>query len=134
MTISKLPYYIAFFTLFIIGQSLAYWGSFVSLPYKNLSQWQAFKISIPFVWADWIFLTKAFELLQQYNLFTPTRLLFIRIIFHFTGALIINKFYLKQTIHFSDLIAIVLLFSAYVISELRLFSKLLGLPINKKSE
>jgi hypothetical protein len=107
--LSKLPYYVNFFTLFIIGLSLSCWGSLVSLPYKNLTQWQAFKISVPFVWVDWIFLTRAFKVLEDYSLFTPTHLLFIRIIFNFIGIFIINTFYLKQNIYFSDIVAIILL-------------------------
>ena len=41
MDYSKLPYYALFLFLFILGQSLSMWGQFVTLPYKNLSMWEA---------------------------------------------------------------------------------------------
>ena len=52
--IEKLPYYIVFLFLFILSQSLSMWGQFVTLPFKNLSMWEAYKMAIPFAWLDWI--------------------------------------------------------------------------------
>ena len=70
MQSSKLPYYLEFAILFVIGQSLVMFGSFISLPYKNLSTWEAIKMSLPFVWINWLFLTFANMLLHKYSLFT----------------------------------------------------------------
>ena len=44
----KLPYYVLFLFLFILAQSLSMWGQFVTLPYKNLTMWEAYKMAIPF--------------------------------------------------------------------------------------
>ena len=121
--------YVMFFILFIIGQSLTMIGSFISLPYKNLSIWQALKMSLPFVWLDWIFLTYAVTLLHTHSLLTNTQFLFLIIVFQFGAALLINKFYLKQVINNSDYVSVGLLIVGYIISEFHLFSKFFNLPI-----
>jgi hypothetical protein len=133
---SQIINYTIFFILFVIGQSLVMIGSFISLPYKNLSMWESLKMSLPFVWADWIFLTFAIMLLHKYSLLSNTQFLFTLIVFQFGATLLINKFYLKQIINISDYVAIGLLIIAYIISQFNLFSKLFNLPIpeNKKEE
>ena len=131
---SQVINYILFFTLFVIGQSLVMIGSFISLPYKNLSMWESLKMSLPFVWADWLFLTFAIMLLHKHSLLTNTQFLFALIVFQFGVTLLINRFYLKQKINISDYVAIGLLIIAYIISELHLFSKLFGLPIPKRED
>jgi hypothetical protein len=108
-------------------------GSFISLPYKNLSIWEAIKMSLPFIWLDWIFLTYAITLLHRHSLLTNTQFLFTVIVFQFGAALIINKFYLKQIINNSDYVAIALLVVGYIISEFHLFSKFFNLPIPKET-
>ena len=126
--------YIIFFILFIIGQSLVMIGSFISLPYKNLTLWQSIKMALPFVWLDWIFLTYAISLMHKHSLLTNTQFLFSIIVFQFGAALLINKFYLKQTINISDYFAIILLVFAYIISEFHLFSKFFNLPITEEKK
>ena len=130
---SNLMNYVIFFILFIIGQSLTIFGSFVSLPYKNLTVWEAIKMSLPFVWLDWLFLTYAVLLLHKHSLLTNTQFLFTIIVFQFGAALLVNKFYLKQTINKSDYVAIGLLVIAYIISEFHLFSKFFKLPIPEET-
>ena len=41
MEYAKLPYYVLFLVLFIVAQSFSMWGQFVTLPYKNLTMWEA---------------------------------------------------------------------------------------------
>jgi hypothetical protein len=133
---SQIMNYIMFFILFAIGQSLVMIGSFISLPYKNLSMWESLKMSLPFVWADWIFLTFAIMLLHKYSLLSNTQFLFTLIVFQFGVTLLINKFYIKQKIDISDYVAICLLIVAYIISQFHIFSKFFNLPIpeEKKAE
>jgi hypothetical protein len=109
-------------------------GSFISLPYKNLTLWQSIKMALPFVWLDWIFLTYAISLMHTHSLLTNTQFLFLIIVFQFGAALLINKFYLKQIINISDYFAIVLLVFAYIISEFHLFSKFFNLPITEEKK
>jgi len=127
-------HYVIFFILFIIGQSLVITGSFISLPYKNLTLWQSIKMTLPFVWLDWIFLTFAISLMHKHSLLTNSQFLFLIIVFQFCLALLINKFYLKQTINISDYFAIILLVFAYIISEFNLFSKFFNLPISEEKK
>ena len=130
---SKIMNYSIFFLLFIIGQSLVTIGSFVSLPYKNLSIWESIKMSLPFIWLDWVFLTFAVTLLHKHALLTNTQFLFTVIVFQFAAGMIMNKFYLKQTINTSDYVAFGLIIVAYIISEFHLFSKFFNLSIPKKT-
>ena len=57
MDFSKLPYYALFLFLFIVAQSLSMWGQYVTLPFKNLSMWEAYKMAIPFAWMDLLVMT-----------------------------------------------------------------------------
>jgi len=126
-------YYMLFFISFAIGQSLVMIGSFISLPYKNLTLWQSIKMTLPFVWVDWIFLTFAISLMHKHLLLTNTQFLFSVIVFQFGVALLINKYYLKQVINNSDYVAIALLIVAYIVSEFHLFSKFFNLPIPQET-
>ena len=93
---SKPLQYILFFILFLLGQGLSMWGQFVTLPYKNLSMWDAYKMAIPFAWMDWFVMTFTVMVGDKYNLVTPTQDTFLLIILQFILVLIINHFYLKQ--------------------------------------
>jgi len=130
---TDLKYFFIFFVLFTIGQSLVMIGQFISLPYKNLTLWEGIKMSLPFVWADWIFMTFAVSYLHKYSLFTNTQFLFMIILFQFGAAILINKFYLKQKIYISDYVAILLLGVAYIISQFHLFSKYFTFHKEKKN-
>jgi hypothetical protein len=90
-------------------------------------------MSLPFIWLDWIFLTYAITLLHKHSLLTNTQFLFTIIVFQFGAAMVMNKFYLKQTINPSDYIAFGLIIIAYIISELHMFSKFFNLPIPKET-
>ena len=93
---SKPLQYITYLLLFITGQSLSMWGQYVTLPYKNLSMWEAYKMAIPFAWLDWIVMTFTIMIGDKYELVTPTQDTFLLIIIQFGLILLINKFYLKQ--------------------------------------
>jgi len=128
---SKPLQYIAYLLLFVTGQSLSMWGQYVTLPFKNLTYWQAFTMAIPFAWADWFFMTFAINIGNKYELATPTQDTFLLIILQFTLVLLINQFYLKQKIYRSDIIAFGILLIGYFISFFHLVSKALNLPIHK---
>jgi hypothetical protein len=131
---SKPVQYIVYLLLFITGQSLSMWGQYVTLPFKNLTYWQAFSMAIPFAWADWFFMTFAIDIGHKYELVTPTQDTFLLIILQFTLVLLINQFYLKQKVYRSDIIAFGILLIGYFISFFSLVSKALDLPIEKKKE
>jgi hypothetical protein len=126
---SKPLQYIVYLLLFVTGQSLSMWGQYVTLPFKNLTYWQAFSMAIPFAWADWFFMTFAIDIGHRYKLVTPTQDTFLLIILQFSLVLLINQFYLKQKVYRSDVIAFGILLIGYFISFFHLVSKALKIPI-----
>ena len=132
MNYSILPHYILFLFLFTISISLSSWGQYVTLPYKDLSMWQAYKMAIPFVWIEWIILTYAISFQDKYNLFTPTNIILLLMITQFTTVLIINKFYLKNETFISDIVAFFIILLGFLISFLNLISKAFNLPIQSE--
>ena len=126
---SKPLQYLVYLLLFITGQSLSMWGQYVTLPFKNLTYWQAFSMAIPFAWADWFFMTFAVDVGHRYKLVTPTQDTFLLIILQFSLVLLINQFYLKQKVYRSDIIAFGILLIGYFISFFHLVSKAFNIPI-----
>lgn len=126
---SKPLQYLVYLVLFITGQSLSMWGQYVTLPFKNLTYWQAFSMAIPFAWADWFFMTFAVDIGHRYKLVTPTQDTFLLIILQFSLVLLINQFYLKQKVYRSDIIAFGILLIGYFISFFHLVSKAFNIPI-----
>jgi hypothetical protein len=134
MDYSTLPYYILFLFLFIISVALSSWGQYVTLPYKDLSMWQAYKMAIPFVWIEWIIMTYAISFQDNYNLFTPTNIILLLMITQFTTVLIINKFYLKNETFISDIVAFFIILLGFLISFFNIISKALNIPIESESD
>ena len=134
METNKLPYYILFLFLFILAQSLSMWGQFVTLPYKNLSMWEAYKMAIPFAWLDWLVMTFAVMVGDKYELVTPTQDTFLLIIIQFSLILIINRYYLKQKVTRSDIIAFFIILLGFFVSFLHIISKIFNIPIPKHLE
>jgi hypothetical protein len=127
---SRFIQYLAYGILFILGQSAAMWGLYSNLHFKNLSMWQAYKMAIPFAWLDWVFMTLAINVGHTYDLVTPTQDTFVLIFVQFTLILIINQFYLKQTIFKSDVIAFFVIVIGLSISFFHIISKLFGISIH----
>ena len=134
MDYSTLPHYILFLFLFIISIALSSWGQYVTLPYKDLSMWQAYKMAIPFVWIEWIIMTYAISFQDNYKLFTPTHIILLLMVTQFTTVLIINKYYLKNSTYISDIVAFCIILFGFLISFFNLFSKALNIPIESQPE
>ena len=126
---SKPLQYIVYLLLFILGQSLSMWGQYITLPFKNLTYWQAFSMAVPFAWADWFLMTFAIDIGHKYELVTPTQDTFLLIILQFFLVLLINQFYLKQKVYRSDIIAFGILIVGYFISFFHLVSKAFNISI-----
>jgi hypothetical protein len=131
MDFSKLHYYALFLFLFVLAQGFSIWGQYVTLPFKNLSMWQAFKMAIPFAWLDWLILPFAIKLGDKYELVTPTQDIFLLIITQFSLVLVVNHFYLKQDIFTSDYIGFFLILAGFFISFNNIISKMFNIPIPK---
>lgn len=122
-------HYVVFLLLFIIAQSLSMWGQYVTLPYKNISMWEAYKMAIPFAWVAWIFMTFTIMIGHKYELVTPTQDTFLLIIIQFSLILIINQVYLKQILTRSDIIAFFIILLGFFVSFLHLISRFFGISI-----
>lgn len=131
MNMSKLYQYSIFILLFIFAQSLSMWGQYVTLPFKNLSMWEAYKMAIPFAWMDWFVMTFVIKIGDEYNLVTPTQDTFLLIIIQFALILLINRFYLKQDIFRSDIFAFFIILLGFYVSFSNIISKTFKIPIPK---
>ena len=131
MDYSKLHYYALFLFLFVLAQSFSVWGQYVTLPFTNLSAWNAFKMAIPFAWLDWLIMPFVIKLGNKYELVTPTQDIFLLIIIQFSLVLIINHFYLKQDIFRSDYIGFFLILAGFFVSFNNVISKMFNMPIPK---
>ena len=131
MDYSKLHYYALFLFLFILAQSFSVWGQYVTLPFTNLSAWNAFKMAIPFAWLDWLVMPFVIKLGNKYELVTPTQDIFLLIIIQFSLVLIVNHFYLKQDIFKSDYIGFFLILAGFFVSFNNVISKMFNIPIPK---
>ncbi len=130
MDFSKLQYFLQFFILLLIAQSLSILGQFVTLPYKNLTMWQAYTMALPFAWADWMFLPIAVHIGDKYDLVSPNHILFLIILIQFTLTLLVNRFYMKKQTSMSDLIGFVFILLGFFISYLNLLSNFFGWSIS----
>jgi hypothetical protein len=105
------------------------WGQFVTLPYKNLTMWEAYKMAIPFAWLDWLVMTFTVMVGDKYELVTPTQDTFLLIIIQFCLILLINQYYLKQKVTRSDIIAFLIILFGFFVSFLHLISKTFNIPV-----
>lgn len=129
---NKILLYGQFLGSFIIAQSISMWGQFYTLKYPNIGMIKALFMALPFAWLDWFFMTIAVDLGHKYKLVTETQDTFLLIITQFTVILLMNKFFLKQPLSNSDLVAFVIILLAFAISYMKLASKLLGNPLPTK--
>jgi hypothetical protein len=108
-----------------MAQGASIWGQYVTLPYKHLTMWEAYKMSIPFAWLDWFIMTFAVSIGDKYELVTPTQDTFLLIIIQFCLVLIMNQYYLKQKVTRSDLIAFGIILVGFCVSFFNLISKII---------
>jgi hypothetical protein len=66
---------------------------------------------------------------DKYELVTPTQDTFLLIILQFCLILIINRFYLKQPISRSDIIAFFIILAGFFVSFIHIVSKVLNIPV-----
>ena len=121
--------YFLWFIAFVCAQASSMWGQFVTLKYPNMGMFAAYKMAIPFAWLDWLFMSVAVKLGDQYKLVTPTQDTFTLITLQFTAILIINHFYLHQPLFRSDIIAFFIILFGFAISFNNMLSKALNRPV-----
>ncbi len=111
---------------FIISQIISIFGSLFTLPYKNLTIWEAYKMVIPYGLIGCFFATTALYIIDKYNFIKPTSLGTFLSVIQLPTLLIINKYYLKQEVTYSQIIGFILIFIAFYFATNNMFSKLLG--------
>ena len=125
---------VSYWGLMIIASVISTWGTFVSLPYEHLGQWDAIKMALPYAWVDWIFLTLAINIGNQHNLATPLQMKFAITMLKFFLIMIFTKYYLHAEVSRSDIAGFIIVFLAYLLNEFHGLSLLLGREDNKKPD
>jgi hypothetical protein len=114
---------------FICAQAASMWGQFFTLKFPNMGMFAAYKMAIPFAWLDWLFMSMAVNIGDKYKLVTPTQDTFTLITLQFTAILIINHFYLHQSLFRSDIVAFFMILFGFAVSFNNMLSKALGRPV-----
>lgn len=127
-------YLALYWVLMIIAAIISTWGTFVSLPYEHLGQWEAIKMALPFAWVDWIFLTLAIYIGNLHSLATPLQMKFGITMLKFFLIMLFTKYYLHSKISRSDVVGFVIVFIAYGLNVTGTVSKYLGIPVVKHDE
>jgi len=104
-------------------------AAFITLPYKNITLWEAYKMAIPYAWIDWVFMNYGLNLTHKYNLFSNDQTVFLIILIQFVVVMLISKFYLKKEIYRSDFAGLIILIFGFIVSEYHLFSNYFKLEI-----
>lgn len=123
-----------YWVFMIIAAIISTWGTFVSLPYEHLGQWDAIKMALPFAWVDWIFLTLAIYIGNLHSLATPLQMKFGITMLKFFLIMLFTKYYLHSEISRSDVVGFVIVFIAYGLNVTGTVSKYLGIPVEKHDD
>ena len=127
-------YVVLYWSFMIIAAIISTWGTFVTLPYEHLGQWDAIKMALPFAWVDWIFLTLAIYIGNKQNLATPLQMKFGITMLKFFLIMLFTKYYLHSEISRSDVVGFVIVFIAYGLNVTGIVSKYLGIPVEKPTD
>jgi len=120
--------------LMILASIVSTWGTFVSLPYEHLGQWEAIKMALPFAWVDWIFLTIAINIVNHHSLATPLQMKFGITMLKFFLIMLFTKYYLHSDISRSDVIGFIIVFFAFLLNEFQVISLLLARDKEEKEK
>ena len=123
-----------YWVLMIIAAIISTWGTFVTLPFEHLGQWEAIKMALPFAWVDWVFLTLAIYIGNLHSLATPLQMKFGITMLKFFLIMLFTKYYLHSEISRSDVVGFVIVFIAYGLNVTGTVSKYLGIPVAKVEE
>ena len=124
-------YLVLYWGFMIMAAIISTWGTFVTLPYEHLGQWDAIKMALPFAWVDWIFLTLAIYIGNQHSLATPLQMKFGITMLKFFLIMLFTKYYLHSEISRSDVVGFVIVFIAYGLNVTGIVSKYLGISVEK---
>ena len=107
----------------VIASIISTYGTFVTLPFEHIPQWDAIKMALPYAWVDWVFLTLAIKIGKEHELVTPLQMKFSITIFKFFLVLLFTKYYLGDNISRSDLVGFTIVVLAYFLNITHFVSK-----------
>lgn len=117
------------FSVFLIcvGQAFNVIGTFVSAPYKNISMWEAYKMSMPYVIVQRITASIAIQLSHEHKYFTNNQTVFLMLLMQFIFTAIYSYFILRKVASVSDWVGTLLLGIGYYISYFKQVSTYLSI-------
>lgn len=113
--------------LICVGQAFNVIGTFVSAPYKNISMWEAYKMSMPYVLVQRITASIAIQLSHEHHYFTNNQTVFLMLLMQFIFTAIYSYVILRKVASVSDWVGTVLLGIGYYISYFKQVSTYLSI-------
>ena len=113
--------------MLLIGQIFSVVGSFISVPYENITFWESYKMSFPYILIQRILGNIAIYYIDKYKFFTNNQMVMMILLMQFIITLIINKIYLHNTDTYSDYIGVIIIMVAYYISGFSIITKIISL-------
>ena len=69
--------------LILVGQAFNVVGTFVSAPYKNITMWEAYKMTMPYIIVQRITASIAIQMSHEHKYFTNNQIVFLMLLFQF---------------------------------------------------
>lgn len=113
--------------LICVGQAFNVVGTFVSAPFKNITLWQAYKMSMPYVVVQRITASIAIQLSHEHRFFTNNQIVFLMLLLQFLFTSLYSYFILKKVATTSDWVGTLLLGVGYYISYFKQVSTYLSI-------
>jgi hypothetical protein len=113
--------------LICVGQAFNVIGTFVSAPYKNITMWEAYKMSMPYVIVQRITASIAIQVSHEHKYFTNNQTVFLMLLMQFIFTAIYSYFILKKVSSVSDWVGTLLLALGYYISYFKQVSTYLSI-------
>jgi hypothetical protein len=111
----EILYWIYLFILFL-GQMFNVFGSFISVPYKNITFWDSYMMSLPYIILQRIFTNIAIHYIHIFSFFTNNQIVLMILLMQFVITMGLNNIYLHNKNKISDYIGIIIIIIAYYIS------------------
>lgn len=108
--------YWIYLIILLVGQIFNVIGSFIGVPYKNITFWESYNMSLPYILIQRICSSIAIFYIHKFALFTNNQIVMMILLMQFIITIILNNIYLHNKNTTSDYIGIVILIIAYYIS------------------
>jgi len=109
-------FYWVYLIILLVSQILNVIGSFIAVPYKHITFWDSYKMSLPYIIVQRILSNIAIFYINKFALFTNNQIVMMILLMQFIITLIFNIVYLHNKNTISDYIGITIIIIAYYIS------------------